>query len=560
MTPDDLLGFKYSSWRSLSLEQCQQQLRRQNLSTGDRFQLCYRLGNLLVQQGDLKGAIAYYQQAIDLSPQPPADLWIEQGHAYRGLGQYRQALRCYDQGLAIAPDDLQALTGKGGVLAVLGQKRAAKKMCQQALDRYPTAAEAWHGMGVVLSVSGRNQAALSYFEKALALNPDFDRARCNRGIVLTRLGRWGEAIASFDAALDRGAQRPLAWHGSALAYRGFALMRLGRYQEAIASCDRALAIQPRSYPAALARLISLVMTGQLSQQLTQRESRRSLLANVGTVLGGLKWRFLGLLGAITLLRYGQGGWADALRAGLPWLLSVGIVALVAADVWKHRDRLSFVWQTYCTSPLTYLRAFATVLVTLTTYTIADSIAPPFMRWGWANWVFGQPGNVIFQPFHLIEKSTASAPLPSSEMLTSPSVTSLAAPPPPVETAASVGLSSATALILLFWALLMFGIPFWARLEERIFRKGANTWRQIAVRSTQFGLVHLLAGIPIVGGLVLILPGFLFACRYKFVRDRHFKRTRDAAAAQEAGLTASTQDHAVYNAILITMAVAALLML
>jgi hypothetical protein len=87
----------------------------------------------------------------------------------------------------------------------------------------------------------------------------------------------------------------------------------------------------------------------------------------------------------------------------------------------------------------------------------------------------------------------------------------------------------------------------------------STWRQIAVRSTQFGLAHLIAGIPIVAGLVLILPGFLFACRYKYVHDRCLKQTHDPIQAQEAGVAASTADHAVYNAILVTILMTTLIL-
>ena len=119
-------------------------------------------------------------------------------------------------------------------------------------------------------------------------------------------------------------------------------------------------------------------------------------------------------------------------------------------------------------------------------------------------------------------------------------------------------SLATILTLLFWLALLVGVPFWANLEERIFRQGANTWQTIAIRSTQFGLIHLLAGIPLIGGFVLIVPGFLFACRYKYVRDRHYRRHQNSHQAEVAGVFASTADHAVYNAILMTLAIAAVL--
>lgn len=519
---------------------------------------------LLERLGQFQAAIAHYDQAIQFSPTPDVELWVHRGNALRSAGRYRKALQSFEQALALQPEHLQALSGKGALLALLGQKREALKCCRRALERDPEAAEAWHSMGVVLSVSGRNWEALSHFQRALELQPGFDRALCNRGMVLARLERFEEAIADLNAALGvqgRGAaQQPgnpvQGWHGGAWAYRAFALLRLGEYEQAIASCERALDLQPRSYLASLYKVVSLVMAGQFWRYLSQPGTRRPLLGNFWTILNFLKYRLLILAGIIFLLSSVQGYWMDVIRRVLPILLSLGVIAIIISDLWKHRSRLNLVWKTYFINhPLTYVRSLLTVIITLLTYVIADSIAPPILRWGWSNLVFGQPGNIIFQPFNLLKD--VEAPLPSEPAIAShPFSSDLST----VASSAPLQIDYSLIFILMFWALLLVGIPFWAQMEERIFRRGANTWKQIAVRSTQFGLVHLLAGIPILGGLVLILPGFLFACRYKYIHDRHLKRTGDPLAAQEAGVAASTADHAVYNAILITLVVWVLLSL
>jgi hypothetical protein len=178
-------------------------------------------------------------------------------------------------------------------------------------------------------------------------------------------------------------------------------------------------------------------------------------------------------------------------------------------------------------------------------------------------VFGQPGNILFQPFNLMQLGSPVAD--QARAIASELAALIFSLPvwaitlhPLQESLDQVEWKSILALG--FWLLLVLGIPFWARLEERIFRRGANTWRQIAVRSTQFGLAHLVAGIPILAGLVLIVPGFLFACRYKYVHDRYLKRTHNLFQAQEAGVDASTADHAIYNAILVTLLVVTVLTL
>jgi len=241
-------------------------------------------------------------------------------------------------------------------------------------------------------------------------------------------------------------------------------------------------------------------------------------------------------------------------------------------LWRHKSRLQFVWQVYFRCGwLTYPRAILTLIVTLFTFTLAYQYSPGFMRWGWAEAVFGSSGNIIFQPINLLQEWSLHQPaLENLWASLSPMVAGGRWFLHPVSGQPLGFLNTylfhigdfhvtlATILTLLFWLALVMGVPFWANLEERIFRQGANTWQAIAIRSTQFGLVHLLAGIPLIGGFVLILPGFLFACRYKYVRDRHYRRHQNPQQAEAAGVLASTADHAVYNAILMTLAIAAIL--
>ncbi|MBD1920609.1 hypothetical protein H6F77_05840 [Microcoleus sp. FACHB-831] len=102
-----------------------------------------------------------------------------------------------------------------------------------------------------------------------------------------------------------------------------------------------------------------------------------------------------------------------------------------------------------------------------------------------------------------------------------------------------------------WMVFILSVPFWAEAEEKWFRKGVRSWKGMTINSLKFGLMHLTAGIPLCWALSLSVPGFLFACRYKYVYDRHLRKFNDENQAVAAGVEASTADHAIYNAILIT---------
>lgn len=227
---------------------------------------------------------------------------------------------------------------------------------------------------------------------------------------------------------------------------------------------------------------------------------------------------------------GRGPVGEVVKLAISVSFSVLIVTLILDELWFNRNQLSFVRNIYFKSGFfTYVRSFFIALTTLTLTVVAYFFVPPFMRWGWGSLISSGPKNVLLQPLDTIEKV---APTPA----TSP----------------AFSLDYGAILIVIFWVVLILILPFWAQTEERIFRQGANSWDKICFQSVLFGLVHLTVGIPIYIGFVLAVPGFLFACRYKYAHDRYLKNVdNDELKAQEAGVAASTADHAIYNAIIIS---------
>lgn len=508
-------------------------------------------GQLLLMLGHYDKAIAVFDARVTLQQPVPAQTWVDRGDAERSLKKFKQALNSYRQALSLQPNHSRALNGESYCLAMLNRCKEALAGADQSLALYPEDAEGWLVRGIIFSMMRQTQRSLEQFQKALSLRPDYDRAWYNQGIAQLQLGQDAAALSSLDNALRLCENHHEPWYAMGYVYRALILLRQGRLEATIESCDRALQLNPNLYAAALYRLIALIGSGQMIRHLAVPGHWRSLLHTIKVILNHLRFRLLGLVGVIALVIYGQGfAW---LRSALPIVFSVGIVGLLIFELWSHRTKLQFVWQIYFKSGiLTYVRAVGILVITLSTYGLVDAIAPPFLRWGWANLIFGQPGNILFQPFTLFEPQATLSPL----------LASLTAwlPVGAIAGVNALSINWQTAFILGFWLLLVLLLPFWAQLEERIFRRGAQSWRKILIRSVQFGLLHLLAGIPILAGFVLIVPGFLFACRYKYVYDRQFRRTQDVVLAMEAGVHASTADHAVYNAILVTLVVATLTLL
>lgn len=253
----------------------------------------------------------------------------------------------------------------------------------------------------------------------------------------------------------------------------------------------------------------------------------------------LKYCLLFFFASILVSIYGNSTWWSAiLSQALPVLFSIAIFIVIVRELWDNRSKLSFVINIYFKSGiLSYFRAFSIVAITITLGIVVYLHVPEFLRWGWGSLIFGNSGNVALQPL-----TTASqAGQKVSEIQGN-------------------GFDYRWIFMIPVWMIFILGFPFWAEVEEKIFRRGVHSWKGITISSIKFGLIHLIMGIPVCWALTLSVPGFLFACRYKYVYHRHLKKFKDETKAQEAGVRASTADHAIYNAILITLSVALLLLI
>ncbi|MBE9053845.1 tetratricopeptide repeat protein [Nostocales cyanobacterium LEGE 11386] len=183
-------------------------------------------------------AIASYNQAIELKPDHYKS-WYNRGGTLGELGEFAEAIASFNQAIKIQPDNPEAWSSKGLALLKLGQILEAISSYDQALLLEPQDQENWYYRGIALAVSEQHEEAIASYDKAIELNPDFHEVWIDRGVVLFNLGRWSEAIASWDQALSSQPDFYLAWYN-----RGVALDNLGQREAAIASYDKAIAIKP----------------------------------------------------------------------------------------------------------------------------------------------------------------------------------------------------------------------------------------------------------------------------------------------------------------------------
>jgi tetratricopeptide (TPR) repeat protein len=219
----------------------------------------------------------------------------DRGMALHRAGRLAEAKACYENVLARAPNDFDALHLLGLVLVQSGQGGAGATLIRRALAVDPEFAEAHANLGQALMRIGRPEEALAAFDAALARKPALADARAGRaaaldeiialserliaqdprraeahgarGSALLALGRSDAALASFDAAL---ALHPTL--ADAHYSRGLALQALWRFEEAVTAYDQALALRPVHADAHNNRALALQELGRHGEALAGFEA------------------------------------------------------------------------------------------------------------------------------------------------------------------------------------------------------------------------------------------------------------------------------------------------
>ena len=123
------------------------------------------------------------------------------GTVFLREGKVSGAIAHFDQALEIKPDDAEAHTNLGIALYQTGKREEAMEHFQQALRINPNKAEAHGNLGIALAQTGKIEEAIAHYELALRIKPDIAEVHYNLGNALARVGRVPEAIVQYEQAL-----------------------------------------------------------------------------------------------------------------------------------------------------------------------------------------------------------------------------------------------------------------------------------------------------------------------------------------------------------------------
>jgi tetratricopeptide (TPR) repeat protein len=202
-------------------------------------------------RGDLVTALNTYRRALEANP-TQAETYLNIEEIYRKGGRNQEAMEILDR--------LEAARGGrtadvAGVLAfrravntlALGDTTLARSRFEEAVAADPRQASAWLTLSMLCRRLNDNEKALEAAQKAAALSPQAPEVQVNLARCLENVGRVPEALDAFAAAVAAGGGSP------DLYYRqGTLLLAQGRHEEGEQALLRAN--QGRPHPPALLEL------------------------------------------------------------------------------------------------------------------------------------------------------------------------------------------------------------------------------------------------------------------------------------------------------------------
>ncbi|MBW4677533.1 MAG: tetratricopeptide repeat protein [Desmonostoc geniculatum HA4340-LM1] len=159
------------------------------------------LGGAKADKRDYKGAIADYNQALQISPNNP-DAYFRRGAAYNELKDYPTAFKDFEQVIRLTPKNAIAYAYRGYIRAQLKDYQSALADGEKAISLDPKSLFGYAVRGFAHVNLNNYPRALADYDQIIQLNPNNPDAYILRGLLRVVLKDYKLAIADYNKALS----------------------------------------------------------------------------------------------------------------------------------------------------------------------------------------------------------------------------------------------------------------------------------------------------------------------------------------------------------------------
>ena len=197
-------------------------------------------GERLIREGKHEAAVAKLEEATRLLPQE-ARAWNYLGLAYHGAGRFSDAIRAYQQALALDHNLAAAQFNLGCLHLERADLNAALTTLTTFTGLQPQSDFGWLKLGTACLRAAQLDAAERSFNRALQINNRLPDALNGLGLVRMQRRHYAEAYRQFEAALRVQADHAPALLNSAVVAHQF----LNDRAAALQKYQRYLALTPQ---------------------------------------------------------------------------------------------------------------------------------------------------------------------------------------------------------------------------------------------------------------------------------------------------------------------------
>jgi tetratricopeptide (TPR) repeat protein len=193
--------------------------------------------SLLYHEGDLKGALQHFDDAIRMKPDY-AEAFLKRANVRLVSGDLEGAQHDYNETIRLRPEDSEAFINRSVLLAQRADVRGALRDSEEALRLQPADPIALNNRGVLRRREGDLNGALQDYTEAIGLKSDYSEAFNNRGNVRRLLRDLDGALQDYNDSIRID---PTA---EALVSRAFARWDKEDLHGAVRDFEEALRLQP----------------------------------------------------------------------------------------------------------------------------------------------------------------------------------------------------------------------------------------------------------------------------------------------------------------------------